>query len=413
MGDDATDDAEKSLSKRPLLVHVGTTVEKEGDSAPSFRFPRRTRAQRLESCLHKRGACAHLVAVSTCYVAGNRRGNAPEILVSAGPFDVGIDWRSEVAATRRLRSDTDALSRTPDQLKVFRKAARAEIGAAGAPALASKTEDLRQKWVKSELVKAGRSRAASVGWPDAYAFTKALGEQALTDVKGDVPVSIVRPSIIESALAEPKPGWIRGFRMAEPVIISFAKGLLKEFPLEEYLLMEKNEDWFGTFAENAPDEVRFIATTEPATVRTMMSRGELQITDQWQTVEALGALDEIEGVEVAAFPVLTEFYYMIHTKKPPTDDVHFRRAMAYAFDYDAAVSLEWPGTQQSQGPVPAITAGHNPDVFMFTRDLDKARELLDEIFDRSQGDRHRRASRMLRGPRPGARFRFLGPARRP
>ena len=71
---------------------------------------------------------------------------------------------------------------------------------------------------------AGRARAASVGWPDAYAFTKALGEQALTESKGDVPVSIVRPSIIESAWAEPRPGWIRGFRMAEPVIISYAQG---------------------------------------------------------------------------------------------------------------------------------------------------------------------------------------------
>jgi alcohol-forming fatty acyl-CoA reductase len=40
----------------------------------------------------------------------------------------------------------------------------------------------------------------------------------------------VRPSIIESALSEPRPGWIRGFRMAEPVIISYARGLLKEFP---------------------------------------------------------------------------------------------------------------------------------------------------------------------------------------
>ena len=28
----------------------------------------------------------------------------------------------------------------------------------------------------------------------------------------------------------PHPGWIRGFRMADPVIISYAKGLLKEFP---------------------------------------------------------------------------------------------------------------------------------------------------------------------------------------
>ena len=84
--------------------------------------------------------------------------------------------------------------------------------------------------MRDRLVEAGRARAASVGWPDAYAFTKALGEQALIDSKGEVPVSIVRPSIIESALAEPRPGWIRGFRMAEPVIISYARGMLREFP---------------------------------------------------------------------------------------------------------------------------------------------------------------------------------------
>ncbi len=223
-------DADRALwGTADVIIHSAAAVSFDSpmDSAVEINLLGPTRIANLAN---EMGVTPHLVAVSTCYVAGNRRGNAPEILVSEGPFDVGIDWRSEVAATKRLRSDTDALSRTPDRLKVFRKEARAEIGAAGAPALASKTEDLRQKWVKAELVKAGRSRAASVGWPDAYAFTKALGEQALTDVKGDVPVSIVRPSIIESALAEPKPGWIRGFRMAEPVIISFAKGLLKEFP---------------------------------------------------------------------------------------------------------------------------------------------------------------------------------------
>jgi HAD superfamily hydrolase (TIGR01490 family) len=57
-----------------------------------------------------------------------------------------------------------------------------------------------------------------------------LGERALDESRGDVPVSIVRPSIIESAWAEPVPGWIKGFRMAEPIIISYARGLLKEFP---------------------------------------------------------------------------------------------------------------------------------------------------------------------------------------
>ena len=170
------------------------------------------------------------MSVSTCYVAGNRRGNAPEELVSAGPFDLGLSWKAEVAAARRLRGDSEAASREPVKLVEFRAAARTELGAAGAPALAAKTEQLRERWVRDRLVEAGRARAASVGWPDAYAFTKALGEQALTDSKGAVPVSIVRPSIIESAWAEPRPGWIRGFRMAEPVLISYARGLLREFP---------------------------------------------------------------------------------------------------------------------------------------------------------------------------------------
>ncbi|MDP9440769.1 MAG: SDR family oxidoreductase, partial [Actinomycetota bacterium] len=87
-----------------------------------------------------------------------------------------------------------------------------------------------EDWVKSQMVEAGRARARSLGWPDAYAYTKSLGERALLEQRGEIPVSIVRPSIIESALKEPVPGWIRGFRMAEPVIISYARGLLKEFP---------------------------------------------------------------------------------------------------------------------------------------------------------------------------------------
>ncbi|MBC8363874.1 MAG: HAD-IB family hydrolase [Actinobacteria bacterium] len=172
----------------------------------------------------------HLVAVSTCYVAGSRRGAAPEEPVDQSPFFVAVDWRTEVDSARRIRSETETASRTPEKLAEFRVAAHNELGAAGTPALAAKTEQLRTRWVEDRMAEAGRSRASSLGFPDAYAYTKALGEVALTESADNVPVSIVRPSIIESALAEPVPGWIRGFRMAEPVIISYARGLLKEFP---------------------------------------------------------------------------------------------------------------------------------------------------------------------------------------
>src|SRR5690606_19415188 len=107
---------------------------------------------RVAAALHELGVAPHLIAVSTCYVAGNRRGAAPEIPVDASPFFVGVDWRAEVDGARRARADADAASRAPEALARFRREAHRELGAAGTPALADKTEHRRRLWVKDRLV---------------------------------------------------------------------------------------------------------------------------------------------------------------------------------------------------------------------------------------------------------------------
>ena len=218
-----------TLASCDVIIHSAATVSFDSplDSAVEVNLLGPTR---IAALCNEMNITPHLVAVSTCYVAGNRRGAAPEQLVTESPYFIDVDWRGEVDGARRARQDAEAESRTPEKLAEFRAQARRELGAAGIPLLADKTEQLRTRWVADRMVEAGRARAASLGWPDAYAYTKALGERALVETRGDVPVSIVRPSIIESALMEPNPGWIRGFRMAEPVIISYARGLLKEFP---------------------------------------------------------------------------------------------------------------------------------------------------------------------------------------
>jgi fatty acyl-CoA reductase len=184
----------------------------------------------------------HLVSVSTAYVAGTHQGEATETLYHEArrsgarsrthtTVTTEVDVDAEVHSARRLRADLEAESRRPARLAELTKAARSELGAAGTHLLAERAERLRDDWVHRRLVEAGSARARALGWPDAYAFTKALGERALVGRYGDtVPMTVVRPSIIESALAEPRPGWIRGFRMAEPIIVSYARGLLKEFP---------------------------------------------------------------------------------------------------------------------------------------------------------------------------------------
>jgi peptide/nickel transport system substrate-binding protein len=152
--------------------------------------------------------------------------------------------------------------------------------------------------------------------------------------------------------------------------------MVKEFPLEQYLLMEKFTDWWGKFNPNAPDEARFIGTTEAVTIRTLMQNHELEVTDQWQSLEAYGALSKIDGVKVAPIPTLSGFYYMVNNKKPPTDDVHCRKAIDYGFDYQTSLTLEWPGVQQMIAPVPATLAGVDKSIPYYTYDVDKAKAEL-------------------------------------
>ncbi len=238
-GDVGTDglglDAEgqRLLSDADVVIHSAATVSFDAmfDQAVEINLLGPTRVMRAYQAARENHLNAsHFVSVSTAYVAGSRKGDAPELSLSVQPHYPEIPWLQEVNAARTQRTSTEASSREPSTLAELRSLATAELGAAGVALLSEKVERLRADWVKDQMVAKGRARAQSLGWPDAYAMTKALGERLLESERGDTPLSIVRPSIIESALRDPYPGWIRGFRMAEPIIISFARGLLKDFP---------------------------------------------------------------------------------------------------------------------------------------------------------------------------------------
>jgi fatty acyl-CoA reductase len=224
------DEGRAALAAADVVIHSAATVSFDAPLTQAVEI-NLLGPSRVAHVISDSGSRAHLVAVSTAYVASTHQGEAKEELLSENRFTLDVPWRDEVTAARRLRDDLQAASRQPDRLTGFTKRARSEIGAAGDHLIAARSEKLREEWVSDELVKAGTARALSLGWPDAYPFTKALGEKALVEqFEGIVPISIVRPSIIESAVSEPRPGWIRGFRMAEPIIISYARGLLREFP---------------------------------------------------------------------------------------------------------------------------------------------------------------------------------------
>jgi fatty acyl-CoA reductase len=87
----------------------------------------------------------------------------------------------------------------------------------------------------------GLQRARHFGWSNTYVFTKAMGEMLLGQLRGDdddMPVVIVRPSIITSVRADPVPGWMQGTRTIDTLIIGYAKQNLSCFLADLRMVMD-------------------------------------------------------------------------------------------------------------------------------------------------------------------------------
>lgn len=63
--------------------------------------------------------------------------------------------------------------------------------------------------------------------PNTYTFTKALAEHMLLKESGNLPVAIVRPSIVLSALHEPIAGWVDNWNGPTGIIAAAGKGFFR------------------------------------------------------------------------------------------------------------------------------------------------------------------------------------------
>jgi alcohol-forming fatty acyl-CoA reductase len=184
---------------------------------------------RLLRALRAAGSDPYFVHVSTAYAAGRRTGLVLERPSGEAPAEPALDLDGELDAAREWRRTLEAESRLPQHQRRFVAEAKRDVGPAGGPAVGARGEALRRAWVQSELVARGRERARALGWSDAYGLSKALGERLLLAEQPRA-ASIVRPSIVESALDTPFPGWLEDLKVADPIFLAYAAGMIPRFP---------------------------------------------------------------------------------------------------------------------------------------------------------------------------------------
>ncbi len=86
------------------------------------------------------------------------------------------------------------------------------------------------KQLVEALIELGLKEASRYGWGDTYTFTKWLGEQLILKRLKGKRLTILRPSVVESTLESPIPGWIEGVKVSDAILLAYARQKVSFFP---------------------------------------------------------------------------------------------------------------------------------------------------------------------------------------
>ncbi|XP_062192707.1 fatty acyl-CoA reductase 1-like [Phragmites australis] len=245
-----------------------------------------------------------LMHVSTAFVSGDREG-----LILEKPINPGESLLEGVFL------DVDAELRLVRDVKKELKAT-----------------DVARNTERKAMKELGLQRARHFGWSNTYVFTKAMGEVLLGQLRGDIPVVIMRPSIITSVRADPLPGWMLGTRTIDTLIIGYAKQNLSCFLGDLNMVMDVipgdmvvNAMMASMVAhsEERGAQVVYHATSSlrnPATYNVLYESGRRHFTEN----PRVGKNGEvIPNREMHFFTTIARFHvYMILTYKLPLEILH-------------------------------------------------------------------------------------------
>ncbi|HET9662571.1 MAG TPA: ABC transporter substrate-binding protein [Thermomicrobiales bacterium] len=124
-------------------------------------------------------------------------------------------------------------------------------------------------------------------------------------------------------------------------------------------------------------------SAESSTKRIALQNGDIQMAE-WLSPQDKTILAKASGVVVPMDPSISTYTIKLNNKVGPTSDVNVRRAMSYAFDYDAMIDILGGFGTRIAGPLSTALAGARQDP-AYQTDLDKAKEELAKSADYADG----------------------------
>lgn len=149
---------------------------------------------------------------------------------------------------------------------------------------------------------------------------------------------------------------------------------LKSWTHGAEMVMERYKNYHMGWPHQKPiDELRFVVTRDEATVKALATKGELGMSSQYQGNETYDAISKMKGYKIITANTATGFYLKLNNQKAPTDDVHIRRAIAYATDYKTIRNDIYPGGELRGPLAPVFKDAYDDSLPAPEYNLDKAK----------------------------------------
>jgi len=126
---------------------------------------------------------------------------------------------------------------------------------------------------------------------------------------------------------------------------------------------------------NRPAGVIYKIIREPAAQKAALLKGEADIVEGL-TPDDYGQIRSQRGIMVQDHPGMTTFGIKFNTQQGPTADKNLRKAIAYAFDYEALIAIHNGAAKLMKSPLPQGMKGAIDVAGIPRQDLAKAREYL-------------------------------------
>ena len=165
---------------------------------------------------------AALMHLSTCYVVGSKDGRVVEkVQPNYTPLGVAdFDAEHELRSLQEVVANAEARAESPEIAAALRRQALGKHRGGEepeGPELENLIRKNRMRWLRNRLTRAGTRRARRLGWPNTYTLSKSLAESMIVRHGADLPIAIVRPSIVETSTDQPFRGWNEGINTSAPL----------------------------------------------------------------------------------------------------------------------------------------------------------------------------------------------------